>query len=227
MPPCARTPLLSLVQTSAVHYVRCKMALVEAIQQGLPLEDIERVLAADPAAALVADDWGKLPVHQAAEQRRADVVRALLTVAPAAAAVAGSDLWTPLHWAAACGDFEAVCLLLEAAPATALALDVQGRSPLRLAACFACRNRPEEIAACIAAVAALLAAAPSTATLCGSDGPTPLQRTLRHCQSVEASRCLLLAQLPTCWQLWLLASPQHATRRRCCPSPQTWWPGGP
>ena len=203
------------------------MALMEAVKDGLPLDDIERLLAADPAAALVADGWGKLPLHQAVESRRADVVRVLLAVAPAAAAIADDDLWTPLHWAAACGDFEAVYLLLEVAPATALALDVQGRPPLHWAACFACSNKPEELAACTAAVQALLAAAPSTATLRGSDGQTPLQRTLRHCQSVEASRCLLLG--PTADLLAALAAGVAAARKpqRCCPSTQTWRPGGP
>jgi ankyrin repeat protein len=106
------------------------MDLPSAVQAAAPFEDIQRLLAADPAAALTVDEDDELPVHCAAGMGRTDAVRALLAAAPATAAATDIRLYTPLHLAAMCGAADTVLLLLEAAPATALAQDVlEGHAP--------------------------------------------------------------------------------------------------
>lgn len=119
--------------------------LVEALDQGLPLEDIERLLAANPAAALADEEWsGKLPLHYAAQYGRADVVKVLLAAAPATAAAASTGtLSTPLHLAAREGRAAVVPLLLEAAPATALPQDARDRTRGIGAAAAAAGNRAQ------------------------------------------------------------------------------------
>lgn len=55
---------------------RTRMALVSAVHEELPLQDIERLLAANQDAALAETTGGRLPVHLAAGQGRSAVVRA-------------------------------------------------------------------------------------------------------------------------------------------------------
>ena len=157
------------------------MDLHSAIRQVLPLKDIERLLAANPAAALVADVHQKLALHLAAEQGRAEVVKALLTAAPATAAATDRDLWTPLHWAAFGGHQDAVSLLLAAEPGAAMMGNCGSSTPLHLAACYGHER----------VVQALVAAAPGAAAMRSNSGKTPLQTAVVH-RRIAAAHHLLL-----------------------------------
>ena len=157
------------------------MELATAVRDGTPLEDIERLLRAAPAAALAADQQGKLPLHVAAFQGRTDVVRLLLAAAPATATATAAHLFTPLHCAAFHGHADTVSLLLEAAPAAALARDANGRTPLHYAAFWGRRG---------GAAQALLAAAPGAAAVRDSNGDSPLHAAVRG-HSPPMARLLL------------------------------------
>ena len=162
------------------------MDLIAAVMQGLPLEDIERLLAANPGAAVAADVYGRVPIHAAARWARTDVVRALLAAAPTTARAAGGrQFWTPLNFAVMWQHTETALVLLQAAPAAALMLDISGRTPLHLAA--ARGNAP--------LVQALLAAAPGAASLQDNEGRTPLQWALVRGR-IEVARPLLLGPVP-------------------------------
>jgi ankyrin repeat protein len=158
-----------------------------ALAEWSPVQAIERLLAADPAAALAPGNGSQLPIHLAAYQGRTDVVRALRASAPATATARCAEdcQWTPLNYAVYRGQIGTTMLLLEAAPATALMQDVCGCTPLHWVA-----GKGDA-----AMVQALVEAVPSSATLRGNGGFTPLQRALRW-SHIAAARLLLLGPTP-------------------------------
>ena len=98
------------------------------------LNELERLLAADPGLATSTDSRGRTPLMWAADYGKEGAVRMLLEAAPATALVPDSSGQLSLHEAAWGGSSEAVRLLLEAAPAAALIAGAEGYLPLHLAA---------------------------------------------------------------------------------------------
>ena len=101
---------------------------------------VQRLLEANPAAAMEADQNASLPLHWAAYSGHEAAVRLLLQAAPEAAMVATSDdaEWDegdqlPLHCAAESGHDAVVRLLLQAVPEAATAMSSYGHTPFESA----------------------------------------------------------------------------------------------
>ena len=131
------------------------------------VDAVHVLLEAAPAAALIADKEGCLPLHLAARRSYAEPegVQLLLEAAPEAAMAADAEGGLPLHRAAIGGSTEAARLLLEAAPQAALTADTEGRLPLHEAASHA---ESADV------VRLLLEAAPEAALVADAEGWLPL-----------------------------------------------------
>eukprot|EP00887_Chlorella_sp_A99_P004094 scaffold23.g4094.t1 len=146
-------------------------------------DTIQHLLAADPAAASVANEEGWLALHFAAARGHATALQLLLAAAPAVTGAGDQYGKLPLHWAAKEGQTAAIQLLLAAAPEVATAADQNGRCPLHLAA--------QEGHA--APILLLLAAAPEAAAVATIIGALPLHLTAGAMDDAAVTELLLAA----------------------------------
>lgn len=94
--------------------------------------EIDRVRQMQAAGASVSepDKYGWLPIHRAAANDRAEIIRLLIEWGSPLEAT-GTDQWTPLHLASVSMSSQAVAALLEAG-ANIHARSVYGATPLHL-----------------------------------------------------------------------------------------------
>jgi len=175
--------------------------LIKAVKRR-QLEEVQRVLAADPKSAGETNKSGNTALHHAAAAGWEPAVRLLLAANPSAALQRNHRGSLPLHCAARQRSTAVVELLLNAAPEAATTKNgyIYGNTPLHVAASSGLS----------AHVALLLSAAPEAAVMRDAWGRTPLHTAVAEGKEYCAS--LLLTAAPQAVWIRSLSSdtPLHA-----------------
>ena len=161
-----------------------------------PLAQVQLLLEAAPAAALISTHRGLTPLYTACSQGFTSIARQLLAAAPLAAAMLAGDAAsqaTPLHAAVMAGHLDIVQLILEAQPQAATVFSSSGSLPLHLAAAA---DHPSSAAM----VQLLLGAAPGTASTAawklGTPAPSSTALHLAATKGNAAAARLLVKAAP-------------------------------